>query len=83
MSLSTHLATLILWLPPQGLALSLPSSGMSPLLLLSRFSHVRLCATPQTATHQAPPSLGTTQNEKAVLFELQGLPDIIPSYPAQ
>ena len=24
------------------------------LLLLSRFSHVRLCATPQTATHQAP-----------------------------
>ena len=29
-----------------------------PLLLLSRFSHVRLCATPQTAAHQAPPSLG-------------------------
>ena len=28
------------------------------LLLLSRFSHVRLCATPQTAAHQAPPSLG-------------------------
>ena len=24
------------------------------LLLLSRFSHVRLCATPQTAAHQAP-----------------------------
>ena len=28
------------------------------LLLLSRFSCVRLCATPETATHQAPPSLG-------------------------
>ena len=28
------------------------------LLLLSRFSHVRLCATPETAAHQAPPSLG-------------------------
>ena len=27
------------------------------LLLLSRFSRVRLCATPQTAAHQAPPSL--------------------------
>ena len=28
------------------------------LLLLSRFSHVRLCATPETAAHQAPPSPG-------------------------
>ena len=28
------------------------------LLLLSRFSRVRLCATPQTAAHQAPPFLG-------------------------
>ena len=28
------------------------------LLLLSRFSRVRLCATPYTAAHQAPPSLG-------------------------
>ena len=28
------------------------------LLLLSHFSHVRLCATPETAAHQAPPSLG-------------------------
>ena len=27
------------------------------LLLLSRFSHARPCATPQTAAHQAPPSL--------------------------
>ena len=28
------------------------------LLLLSRFSHVRLCATPEMAVHQAPPALG-------------------------
>ena len=28
------------------------------LLLLSRFSCVRLCVTPETAAHQAPPSLG-------------------------
>ena len=28
------------------------------LLLLSRVSHVRLCATPEMAAHQAPPSLG-------------------------
>ena len=27
------------------------------LLLLSHFSHVRLCVTPETAAHQAPPSL--------------------------
>ena len=27
------------------------------LLLLSRFSRVRLCTTPWTAAHQAPPSL--------------------------
>ena len=33
------------------------------LLLLSRFSRVRLCATPQTAAHQAPPSLGISRQE--------------------
>ena len=33
------------------------------LLLLSRFSRVRLCATPQTAAHQAPPSLGFSGQE--------------------
>ena len=27
------------------------------LLLLSRFSRVQLCATPETAAYQAPPSL--------------------------
>ena len=40
------------------------SSGVFPLLLLlSCFSRVRLCATPQTAAHQAPPSLGFSRQE--------------------
>ena len=33
------------------------------LLLLSSFSHVQLCATPETAAHQAPPSLGFSRQE--------------------
>ena len=33
------------------------------LLLLSRFSCVRLCATPEMAAHQAPPSLGFSRQE--------------------
>ena len=33
------------------------------LLLLSHFSRVRLCATPETAAHQAPPSLGFSRQE--------------------
>ena len=33
------------------------------LLLLSHFSRVRLCATPQTVAHQAPPSLGFSRQE--------------------
>ena len=33
------------------------------MLLLSRFSRVRLCATPQMAAHQAPPSLGFSRQE--------------------
>ena len=33
------------------------------LLLLSHFSHVQLCVTPETAAHQAPPSLGFSRQE--------------------
>ena len=33
------------------------------LLLLSCFSRVRLCASPQTEAHQAPPSLGFSRQE--------------------
>ena len=41
----------------------LSSKGLL-LLLLSRFSCVRLCATPETAAHQAPPSLGFSRQER-------------------
>ena len=37
--------------------------GKPSLLLLSHFSRVRLCATPETAAHQAPPSLGFSRQE--------------------
>ena len=33
------------------------------LMLLSRFSRVRLCATPETAAYQAPLSLGFSRQE--------------------
>ena len=33
------------------------------LLMLSRFSRVRLCVTPETAAHQAPQSLGFSRQE--------------------
>ena len=42
-------------------------------LLLSHFSRVRLCATPQTAAHQAPPSLGFSRQE-----HWNGLPFLSP-----
>ena len=63
---------LSLQLPPSLLQKCLPDSmkctNYSPLyalllLLLSHFSRVRLCATPQTAAHQAPLSLGFSRQE--------------------
>ena len=48
------------------LRLSFMNSGIfivRLLLLLSHFSRVRLCATPETAAHQAPPSLGFSRQE--------------------
>ena len=60
-------------LSKQGTILLLPSlAGPYGLLwlsrvhltkLLSHFSHVRLCVTPKTAAHQAPPSLGSSRQE--------------------
>ncbi|MDK7279803.1 hypothetical protein QP459_10190, partial [Streptococcus agalactiae] len=48
-------------------ALQKPQTEMSLLLLLllllSCFSRVRLCATSQTAAHQAPSSLGFSRQE--------------------
>ena len=46
------------------------------LLLLSQFSHVQLCATPQMAAHQAPPSLGFSRQE-----HWSGLPFASPQRP--
>ena len=44
------------WFFTTGTTLEAPDMYLL-LLLLSRFSRVLLCATPQTAAHQAPPSL--------------------------
>ena len=41
--------------------------------LLSHFSRFRLCATPETAAHQAPPSLGISRQE-----HWSGLPFLSP-----
>ena len=49
------------------------------LLLLSHFSRVQLCATPETAAHEAPPSLGFSRQEhwSGLLCLLTGdLPDL-------
>ena len=48
------------------------------LLLLSRFSCVQLCVTPQTAAHQAPPSLGFSRQE-----QWSGLPFPSPAYESE
>ena len=45
-------------------------NSISGLLLLSCFSRVWLCATPQTAAHQAPPSLGFSRQEHWSGFSL-------------
>ena len=46
--------------------------------MLSHFSHVRLCATPQTAAHQAPPSLGFSRQE-----HWSGLPFPSPTHESE
>ena len=52
-----HHEKLHAWLAQQ------PYQLLLPLLLLSRFSRVRLCATPLTAAHHAPLSLGLCRQE--------------------
>ena len=44
------------------------------MLLLSRFSRVRLCATPETAAHQSPPPLGFSRQEHWSGLPLLSLP---------
>ena len=48
------------------------------LLLLSRFSRVRLCTTPETAAHQAPSSLGFSRQE-----HWSGLPFPSPTHESE
>ena len=48
------------------------------ILLLSHFSRVRLCATPYTAAHQAPPSLGFSRQE-----HWSGLPFPSPTHESE
>ena len=48
------------------------------LLLLSRFSRIRLYATPEMAAHQAPPSLGFSRQE-----HWSGLPFPSPTHESE
>ena len=48
------------------------------MLLLSRFSHVRLCGTPEMTAHQAPPSLGFSRQE-----HWSGLPFPSPTHESE
>ena len=48
------------------------------LLLLSHFSRVRLCVTPETAAHQTPPSLGLSRQE-----HWSGLPFLSPMHESE
>ena len=56
----TQIVIIVSWLI--SIAYFLPLCSLL-LLLLSRFSRVRLCATPWMAAHQAPPSLGFSRQE--------------------
>ena len=53
------------WKEKQGICFIMlyPFIGLLLLLLPSHFSYVRLCATPETAAHQAPLSLGFSKQE--------------------
>ena len=51
------------WLSPFTVHLKLSQHCKLALLLLSRFSRVRLCATPWTAAHQTSPSMGFSRQE--------------------
>ena len=56
-----------------GMEIPYKTRNKGTMLLLSHFSHVWLCATPQTAAHQAPPSLGFSRQE-----HWSGLPFLSP-----
>ena len=50
------------------------------LLLLSHFSHVRLCVTPQTAAHQDPPSLGFSRQDPGARLRQSEAPHLLPVF---
>ena len=56
----------------------IPNNSMLLLLLLGRFSRVRLCATPETAAHQAPLSPGFSRQEHR-----SGLPSPSPRHESE
>ena len=58
-----HCRRILYQLSYQGIPIYIREYICICMLLLSRFSRVRLCATPQTAAHQAPPSLGFSRQE--------------------
>ena len=58
--------------------LSMINNNPLLLLLLSHFSRVQLCATPETAALQAPPSLGFSREEHG-----SGLPFLSPMYESE
>ena len=64
--MATHSSILtweISWTEESGVHRVAKLSDMLLLLLLSHFSHVRLCVTPKTAAHQTPLSLGFSRQE--------------------
>ena len=73
-----HCFFLFTWQAPP-LRAETSQSGMGLLLLLlSHFSCVRLCATPQMAAHRAPPSLGFSRQE-----HWSGLPFLSPMHESE
>ena len=58
---SRHIKSMLFGIPSERLHLRMLLLLL--LLLLSHISRVRLYATPQTAAHQAPPSLGFSRQE--------------------
>ena len=76
-SLSTFSRQIIDFLLPLEGHVAVSSCG-SLFLPLGRFSRVRLCAIPETAAHQAPPSLGFSRQE-----HWSGLPFPSPMYESE
>ena len=73
--MAAHQAPLSLGFSRQEHWSGLPFPSPIHTCMLSRFSHVRLCATPWTAAHQAPLSTGFSRQEY-----WSGLPFPSPNY---